>query len=135
MFSQGKFGQKYRGTSRSTVKRDSRMNAALAFQINHGEYTKRITGAIRLAFVNDRAPVKKIADAADCSVATARNWWEQRCAPEGLHLMRLEVMVPEVAAEARRIRGMESTMDPELERDLMQLYQTAARIKASRAEE
>ena len=135
MFSHGKFEQKYRGVSGSTVLRGGRMNAALAFQLNHGEYTKRITGQLRVAFANDRYPVKRIADVADCSVATAKNWWEQRCAPEGLHLARLVAVVPEVAGEYRRITAMERDIDPELQRDMTQLLQTASRILAGRAEQ
>ena len=111
------------------------MSAALAFKINHGEYTKRITGAIRLAFVNERAPVKRIADAADCSLATAKNWWEQRCAPEGLHLMRLGAAVPEVGAEVRCVMGMEMELDPELQRDIVQPHQTGIAHCGIEAEE
>lgn len=109
------------------------MSAALAFKITHGEYTKRITGQLRVAFANDRYPVKKIADVAECSVATAKNWWEQRCAPEGLHLARLVAVVPEVGGEYRRITNMETDLDPELERDVLQLQLTASRILAAKA--
>lgn len=35
-------------------------SAALAFSITQAEYTKRATGALRLAFINERMPVKRL---------------------------------------------------------------------------
>ncbi len=107
------------------------MSTALAFQISHQEYTQRLTGALRLAYVNERMPVKKIADTAGSSLATAKNWWEQRNPPEGLYLARLVNAVPELQAEYRRITAMETNNDPQLARAISELVQTWQRTKGS----
>jgi hypothetical protein len=103
--------------------------AALAFQITQAEYTKRATGALRLAFINERMPVKKLAEVAQSSIATAKNWWEQRNPPEGLYQLRLLAAVPEYAAEVRRLTNMQANMDPEFERDLQRLVTQYQRMK------
>lgn len=100
------------------------MRSALAFQITQAEYIARTTGSLRLAYVNERMPIKKLADDAGSSVATAKNWWEQRNAPEGLYHLRLLATVPEYQAEVRRLTNMQADMDPEFERDLARLLQT-----------
>lgn len=100
------------------------MSSALAFQITQAEYTARMTGALRLAFVNERMPVKKLADVAQSSIATAKNWWEQRNPPEGLYHLRLLAAVPEYQAEVRRLTNMQANMDPKFERDLVTLFRT-----------
>lgn len=102
---------------------------ALAFQLTQHEYTQRMTSALRLAFVNDRMPVKKLAEVAQSSIATAKNWYEGRNPPEGLYLARLLSVVPEFQAEYRRITSMEADLDPELSRELNNLLLSYQRVK------
>lgn len=102
---------------------------ALAFQLTQHEYTQRMTGALRLAFINERMPVKKLADVAQSSVATAKNWYEGRNPPEGLYLARLLSVVPEFQAEYRRITSMEADLDPELGRELNNVMLRLQRLR------
>ncbi|HYF35720.1 MAG TPA: hypothetical protein VD994_10550 [Prosthecobacter sp.] len=104
-------------------------SAALAFSITQAEYTKRTTGALRLAFINERMPVKRLAEVAQSSIATAKNWWEQRNPPEGLYQLRLLAAVPEYAAEVRRLTNMQANLDPEFERDLSRLFTQWQRVR------
>lgn len=103
--------------------------AAPVFQINQGQYQGVVKGALRLAFVNEKYPVKKIAQIADTSEATAKNWWEGRSTPIGLHLLRLIATVPELQSEVRRLTAMESALDPSFERELHGLFDTFQKIR------
>lgn len=125
--SYGKKAQNISGAEGAKVLPD-----APVFQINQGEYQKRITGALRLAFVNDRFPVKKIAELADANEATAKNWWEGKSTPLGLNLLRLMATVPELHAEVRRLMAMGSDLDPMFEREMSKLVATFQRIQRGR---
>lgn len=103
--------------------------SALAFQLTQHEYTQRLTGKLRLAVSNERMPVKRLAEMAQSSVATAKNWYEQRNPPEGLYLARLLSVVPEFQAEYRRITSMEADLDPELGRELNNLLLSYQRMR------
>jgi hypothetical protein len=107
-----------------------RIVTALALGIDQFEFTDCICDAIRQAVSRDG--VKHVARAANANLRTVENWANKRSTPDGLHLVRLMAMVPEVQAEVRRLAAMESDLHPELQRDMQQLFQTAARIMAAR---
>lgn len=115
---------------RSRLQTEGGMSAALAFTITQHEYTQRVTSALRLAFVNERMPVKKLAEVAQSSLATAKNWWEQRNPPEGLYQLRLLATVPEYAAEVRKLSNMQANMDPEFERAANELFRAFQKARA-----
>lgn len=98
------------------------MSAALPiFAINQGEYTDRVRGALQTAFGRLGHPVKHLAKCADVNITTAKNWLDGRSTPQGLHLLRLFAMVPELQAEVRRLTGMMADGDPEFDRALNDL--------------
>lgn len=101
-----------------------KMNAAVAVAPIHAMNQAQFTGAIRsaliIAFRNDRSPVKRIADLAGSNINAAKNWWEGRCAPNGLYLSRLRASVPELDAEIRRLEAMEASLDPNFQQALSQ---------------
>lgn len=109
------------------------VTAALAFNIGQDEFTAAICGALRRAFGEERSAVKRVAQVANSNIRAAENWWSGKNPPNGLHLTRLVAMVPEVQAEFRRLAAMESDLDPEIERHILELHQTASRILASKA--
>lgn len=94
------------------------MSGAAILQMGQGEFTNTVGDALERRFGTDRFAVKQIAEIANTNIRTAENWLRRKNAPGGLHLMRLMAQVPELQAEMRRIAGMESDLDPELEREL-----------------
>lgn len=106
---------------------------ALALRVDQGEFTEMISGALKRAFGKERSAVKRIAQLADCNPRAAQNWLEGRNAPDGLHLLRLAAMVPEMQGEVRRLIGMEADLDPELARDLSRLIDTSVRLLQAKA--
>lgn len=91
------------------------------FEINQGQYTERVRGALQMAFARFGHPVKQLARCADVNITTAKNWWEGKSTPQGLHLLRLFATVPELQAEVRRLTGMMADGDPEFDRALNDL--------------
>jgi hypothetical protein len=115
--------------SRKLWAESERKMTALAFAIGQHEYTQLIGNALRKAFQHERHAVKRIAEIANCNEATARNWYELKVTPHGLHLSRLVAAVPELQAEWRRLCAMESDLDPEFERELHGLIRAYQKVK------
>lgn len=103
--------------------------SALAFAIGQHEYTQLIGNALRKAFSHERHAIKRIAEIANSNERTAKNWWEYKATPGGLHLSRLVAGVPELQAEWRRLCAMESDLDPEFERELQGFIRSYHRIR------
>ena len=81
--------------------------AAPIMKLGQAEYESAIHGALRRGFGHHRNPVGRIAEVANSNVSTARNWWERKCAPGGLHLLRLiagEPIFPGARAARRHHR-------------------------------
>jgi hypothetical protein len=113
-----------------------KMSAAIAlpiFQINQGQFTERVRTALVLHFSRERNAHKRLAERADVNVGTAKNWLEGRSVPQGLHLLRLMATVPELQAEVRRLCAMEADCDPELEREIHDLFRVWQRRHEERA--
>jgi len=98
------------------------MIAAPIMRLGQAEYETAIHGALRRGFGHHRNPVGRIAEVANSNLSTARNWWERKCAPGGLHLLRLIAGEPTFQGEVRRLTGMATDLDPEFERGLVELY-------------
>lgn len=65
------------------------MNSAPVMKMGQQDMESELHGALVRAFSRHRNPVKQIADVANSNIRTARNWWEKKCAPGSLHLLRL----------------------------------------------
>lgn len=101
------------------------MNAAAPIMsIDQRDYETAIHGSLRRAFGDHPHPVKRLATIANTNVRTSKNWWHGVCAPGGLHLLKLVASDATFAAEIRRLTGMASDLDPELERDISALVQS-----------
>lgn len=125
------YGKRVQKTYATTGHKMSAVAAALPiYQINQGELTQKLRGALVLAFSRERHPVKRLAEVADTNVATAKNWLEGRSTPQALQLLRLMATVPEFQAEVRKLTAMEADMDPEFARDFQKL---ATAFQARRA--
>ena len=104
--SHGKAGRNFRGGN-------GPMMAAPVLALDQADYTSVIRETLQRAFASERNPVKRIAAAANTNIRTAKNWWEGRCTPGGLHLLKLMATVPAFQGEVRRLTAMESSLDPE----------------------
>jgi hypothetical protein len=102
---------------------------ALAVQLTDTEVTETVAGALRRAY---RGNLKLVARDADVVADTAKNWVEARNPPRLADFFRLARKCPELRAEALRLMGVESDMDPEFMRDVMMLMQTWQNMKAAR---
>lgn len=106
--------------------------AARILEIGQGELTQTIAGALKRSFGQERAGVKRLAIIANTNTRTAENWLRGNNTPDALHLLRLIAQVPELQAEVRRLAGMESDLDPELERELSAVVTRFQRMSARR---
>ena len=93
---------------------------ALAIPLTDHEVKASVTEAIRRAY---RGNLKLVARAADVVEDTAKNWAEGRNTPRLADFFRLARNSPELRAEAMRLMGMESDIDPHFMRDVMALMQ------------
>ncbi len=117
--SHGKSGQNFnppRGVRMSAV--------APIYEIDQAQYRRTVSRTLRLAFSNERNPIKRLAEIAGATPHAAKNWLDNRCAPGAFHLSRLRASIPELDAEIRRLEVMEANHDPAFERELATLVQT-----------
>lgn len=105
---------------------------AKIFEVNQAGYTDIVRGTLRLAFVNQSKPIEKIAALCDVSIGTAKNWWEGATTPNGLYLMRMCAVIPELAAEFRRLTVMETEHEPGAANLASELHQLLMRYGAGR---
>jgi hypothetical protein len=95
------------------------MNAmAPALSLTQRDAESAVSQALTAAFGFGRRAARAVADVAACNERTALAWLNGTSTPDFVHTMRLMAAVPEFAAEARRLAGMATDLDPELERDL-----------------
>lgn len=116
------FPEKFAGEAREKVRPP-------ILDMDTGDTITALQGALRRAFDGSDSPVKRIAKAENCGPRTAENHWEGRNLPSLVQALRLGAAVPEFGAELRRLMGMESDLDPELERNLAALVQSAMKLK------
>jgi hypothetical protein len=105
---------------------------ALALEIGQGEYTTIVRDSLRRAFGAERHAVKRLASVANSNERTAKNWLDGRATPGGLHLLRLMATVPGFQAEIRRLTGMAADCDPEIEREISDLFRVWQRRQMER---
>jgi len=96
------------------------------------EFTEICGDALFQAFGRMSAPVQRIAQVANVNERTAKNWWEKKCAPGPIAMLRLMAHVPEFQGEMRRLAAMEQDLDPELERSIMETVRLMQRMPYGR---
>jgi hypothetical protein len=124
--SYGKSDRKSRGGDSAMI---SAATAAPIHELQQRDFDNIVHRSIRAGLANERYPVRRLADAANVNEKTAKNWWEKRCSPQGLQLLKLMASIPELAAEVRRLCAMEADLDPEFERELHGLIRAYHRIR------
>lgn len=102
---------------------DRKMNTAISTY----EVTSAITETIRRAFGNERNVAKRLAREAGASERAAKNWLEQKNAMTLAQFFTLARRMPELKALAAQILEIETTLNPEVERDLARLMRTLQR--------
>ena len=117
----------------SQPKARRKLQPARGRKFHPSEITELIAATLRRAVGDDRNAIKSIARAADTNVHTARNWLQGRNAPGIANFIQLANEYPELRAEARRLLALESDLDPEMERTLLQLMEQVRRMKAGGA--
>lgn len=120
--SHGTISRKFRGKKPRNIRGDKMSTPALA--IDTGDYTALVQDCLREHFGESRSAVKLIAEAANCNLRTAENWYTGKNGPGGLHLLRLAAQVPSLQAEVRRLMAMEADLDPAFEQELHSLFRS-----------
>ena len=82
----------------------------------------------------DSRPVKVLARLADVTERCIEGIRYEGRVPGAATLIALRRVLPELDAEIRRIETMRSDLDPDMDRAAMELYRTAQRLLAERAE-
>lgn len=100
---------------------------AMTTAISTYEVTSAITETIRRAFGNERNVAKRLAREAGASERAAKNWLEQKNAMTLAQFFTLARRMPELKALAAQILEIETTLNPEVERDLARLMRTLQR--------
>jgi hypothetical protein len=114
------------------VRGQNRMSS-VALDLNYRDYIDRIGDACALAAMRMAGGVKALSRAANVNDRTIENIIQKRTGANGFTLVKL-MTIPEIRSEVKRLAGMESDLDPELERDLTQIINGYVRLKASKAE-
>lgn len=117
--------RQFRGDKRANFRGDS--GKPLAFGLSQGQWQDASSAAMRAHVGNDRHAAKRLSNILECSPRTAENFLLGRTAPSGIHLLRAMAIIPEFAAEVRRLTGMEAALDPMFGRDLVDFMTKATR--------
>ena len=86
------------------------------------------------AIERDGRPAKQLARDTGVTPRAIENVTRRLNLPRADTLMALRRVLPELDAECRRIETMRSDLDPDMDRAAMELYRTAQRLLAERAE-
>lgn len=98
----------------------------MSFEITQNDWNKLAGEAIKAYMHSAGRTAKEVAAELGCSDRTIDNYVEGLTAPAGLYHLRALSVIPEYAAEVRRVSGMTDT-DPEFERANMDLARAAQR--------
>ncbi len=79
-------------------------------------------------FGDEKNAVKKIARLVDVNTRTAKNWLYGVNTPDLLNALKLMAHVPALAAETRRLIGMHADLDPEFQREFINLQAIWSRM-------
>lgn len=94
-------------------------------------FARVIADALQAHYGPLKSSAKRIANDCGASVQTAKNWLSGLCPPSSIYLMRLERKVPGLAAEMRRLQGMETEFNPEFQRELSALIRRLQMIEGA----
>lgn len=83
---------------------------------------------------SDNHAAKRLARILECSPRTAENYLSGEYAPGGIYFLRAYALIPEFAAEVRRLTCMEQSLDPQFESALAQFLVKASKHMDARGE-
>lgn len=117
---------KSRGTAphHSTSRKAPALMNALApiFDLDPCQYQSLVTGWLREEVEHEHSPVKTLAEIARAPVATAKHWYANEAAPNGVYMSRLRACFPAFNAHMRRLEGMRTDMDPQFTNALNTMF-------------
>jgi len=94
--------------------------------------TTALHGSLRRELDGQDSPVKRVAKGADVNLRTAENYWDKKNLPGLVPAIRLMATMPEFAAEVLRLAGLQTNLDPRLDRAINDLMRAAFEAKGGR---
>lgn len=91
------------------------------------DVTRQVAAALVVDFARFKATHKVIAEKAGASPKTAENWTAGISAPSLAMFLRLLPHSPSLQGMVRRVMGMEADMDPDFQRELIELLRRHGR--------